>query len=74
MKLVNLLNDNTSNLGVQTDHGIIDLKLALTMHPSDHHVNSEMMPLIRGGQEALGNLESYIATLPTNAESAFYYR
>ncbi|OMF34646.1 5-carboxymethyl-2-hydroxymuconate isomerase [Paenibacillus sp. FSL H8-0548] len=71
MKLVNLLNDNTSNLGVQTDHGIIDLKLALTMHPSDHHVNSEMMPLIRGGQEALGNLESYIATLPTNAESAF---
>ncbi|WEG11072.1 fumarylacetoacetate hydrolase family protein [Pullulanibacillus sp. KACC 23026] len=62
MKLLSIDKNGTYILGVKTEEGIIDMEEALKEVPSQD-LTSDVMDVIRGGQERLASLQNYINNL-----------
>jgi 2-keto-4-pentenoate hydratase/2-oxohepta-3-ene-1,7-dioic acid hydratase in catechol pathway len=70
MKLVTITKENKQSLGVKVEEGVIDIALALSIHPNEN-IPTEVMDVIEGGQEALFSLENYLGTLKIHSESSY---
>lgn len=70
MKLVTFIKENNPSLGVKVEKGVIDIALALSVHPKQN-VPTEIMDVIDGGDKALSLLENYISTLDIHSESSY---
>ncbi|KKI89409.1 5-carboxymethyl-2-hydroxymuconate isomerase [Bacillus sp. SA1-12] len=70
MKLVTFIKDEKQALGVKVEKGIIDVEAALNENPNNQ-IQTNVMEIIAGGQEAISKLEDYISTLPVSNEAPF---
>src|SRR5690625_4331002 len=63
MKLLTFYEENIPHLGVKTNEGVVDIKAALDQFPAKD-VATDIMSLIRRGDEGRITLQNYIANLP----------
>jgi len=69
MKLVTIDNRGERSLGVWTDRGIVDLSKAAEVYGSGEvPLPSDVMDVIRGGEQTLAALQAFLAALPPNLE------
>ena len=69
MKLLTFYDGNETKLGVKMEEGVVDLTAALTVEP-ETAIPTDIMALIRGGNEAVNLVEQYVDKLkPTGSES-----
>jgi len=73
MKLVTIVQDGTQVLGVKTEAGIIDIPAALSAHPADAQVPTDVMNVIEGGAEAVAALQAYVDGLPGGEGAAYIH-
>jgi 2-keto-4-pentenoate hydratase/2-oxohepta-3-ene-1,7-dioic acid hydratase in catechol pathway len=71
MKLLTIVKEGKFTLGIKTDKGVVDLEKALSVHPADGQVSTDVMSVIENGKEAVAALQAYIDRLPTDVNS--YY-
>jgi len=71
MKLVTFRNGNRRTLGVHMNHSIVDIVEAVKVYAPDAPIAADIMELIRGGKEALSELEAYMNKLPVEAGATY---
>ncbi|HEY0827220.1 MAG TPA: fumarylacetoacetate hydrolase family protein [Bacilli bacterium] len=77
MKLLTILKENSSRLGVKTDLGILDITAALNFFPGDDNLPRTIMEVIEGGDIAVAALQSYINQvfyMNNSDKSAYLYK
>ncbi|TFE29492.1 fumarylacetoacetate hydrolase family protein [Cohnella luojiensis] len=72
MKLLTMIKEGKSTLGIKTDKGIVDLEKALSVHPADGRVSTDVMSVIENGKEALASLQAYVDRLPTDGNADYF--
>src|SRR5699024_4611951 len=70
MKLLTFNQNGEQFLGVKTEEGVINLSLALQTNPAPH-IETDIMDLIKQGEDSVRNLQEYVETLPKEATNAY---
>lgn len=77
MKLLTIIKENSSRLGVKTDLGILDITAALNFFPGEDSLPRTIMEVIEGGNTAVAALQSYIDQvfyMNNSDKSAYLYK
>ncbi|MGZ9586067.1 fumarylacetoacetate hydrolase family protein [Paenibacillus marinisediminis] len=72
MKLVTLMNNGKSELGVKTEQGIVNIAEAVQMNAAAG-IPLTVMEVIEGGSSAVEALQEFIDSLPLNDKPAYVY-
>ncbi len=71
MKLLTLKTKRGLELGIKTDRGVLNLRQALSRFPAQNNVPLSIEQVLAGGEEALGELQEYVARVQAGAPDLF---
>ena len=71
MKLLTLRTQRGLELGIKADSGVLNLRRALGRFPAQNNVPLSIEQVLAGGEEALGELQEYVARVQAGAPDLF---